>query len=105
MNNCSSLIGLLLLSVSSGAFAQQDSSCEVGTKRLRAIESTLFMEASLARTAAPANVLEESLKHNKSALCAQNAKNKSLHGNDISRYQQTRMNKNDAADIYSKFPA
>jgi hypothetical protein len=104
MKSYSSLIGLLLLFVSSGAFAQQGGTCEVGTERLRAIESALFMEACLARTAAPANVLEESLKH-KSALCAQNAKNKSLHGNDISRYQQTCMNKNDAADVYSKFPA
>jgi len=99
----SSLIGMLLLSVSSGAFAQQGI-CEVETEKLSATQGALFMEACLAKAAAPANVKEETLKH-KSALCAQNAKNNYLHGNDIASYQQTCMNKNDAADVFAKAPA
>ncbi len=103
MKICFSLFGLLILSLSSTGFAQQGGICENGTESLSAQKSALFMEACLAKVAAPANVEQEQLKH-RSALCAQNAKNKELHGDAIGSYTQICMKKNDAADAFAKAP-
>lgn len=104
MKRYSSFIGLLLLALSSPLFAQQGASCETGTERMTAIAGALAMEACLEKVATPANVAEEQLKH-RSALCAQNAKNKALHGDAIGSYQQICVKQNDAADVFAKYPA
>ncbi len=104
MKQYSSFLGLLLLALSSPSFAQQGASCETGTERMTAIAGALAMEACLEKVATPANVEEEQLRH-KTALCAQNAKNKELHGNAIGSYEQVCMKKNDAADVFAKYPA
>ncbi len=101
MKTCSSLIGVLLLSIPAAVFAQQGNSCLVGSESLNTSEGISFLTSCLERVAQPSNVKEEKLKQMQ-ALCAQNAKNKKLQNDDKRHYIDTCMKKNEAAEVYAK---
>ncbi len=100
MKTYSSLIGLLMLSFSTAAFAQQGGSCLAGSENLDQSARVQFITTCLARISQASNVKAEDLKL-KNASCAQNAKNMKLEGDGKRQYVNACVNSNEAADLYA----
>jgi hypothetical protein len=77
------------------AEAVDASSCAARAAHLKSSERSAYMKSCLAQVSSPANVREAELRH-KRALCAQNAKNYKMQGNNRENYIATCINRNEA---------
>lgn len=85
----------LAISIAGPAQAVDASSCAAKAAHLKPSEHSAYMKSCLAQVSSPANVREAELRH-KRALCAQNAKNYKMQGNNREYYIATCINRNEA---------
>jgi len=88
---------LLLLLIASSAEAHEGRNCLEQASRLSGLDRTVFLKGCLASASAPVNTQEAALKA-KRLRCAQNAKNRTLQGDEKIDYITACLNKNEATE-------